>query len=76
MLSSHGILGNRKNLQSKELNNRIKKKMFINLAIIPSLYVISTGLHIVILTKPAKATSRSEKIISKLLRQLIYNEKL
>jgi uncharacterized membrane protein len=38
------ILGNSKNLQSKELDNRIKKKMFINLAIIPALYVISTGL--------------------------------
>jgi len=38
------IVGNRKNLQAKELDNRTKKKMFINLAIIPSLYVISTGL--------------------------------
>lgn len=38
------ILGNRKNLQAKDLDNRTRKKMFINLAIIPSLYVISTGL--------------------------------
>jgi len=38
------ILGNSKNLQSKELDNRIKKKMFINLAIIPALYIISMEL--------------------------------
>jgi uncharacterized membrane protein len=38
------ILANSKNLQSKELDNRMKKKMFINLAIIPALYIISTGL--------------------------------
>ena len=38
------ILGNRKNLQAKDLDNRTRKKMFINLAIIPSLYFISTGL--------------------------------
>ena len=38
------ILGNRKNLQAKDLDNRTRKKMFINLAIIPSLYVIFTGL--------------------------------
>jgi len=38
------ILGNRKNLQAKDLDNRTRKKMFINLAIVPSLYVISTGL--------------------------------
>jgi hypothetical protein len=38
------ILGNRKNLQAKDLDNRTRKKMFIDLAIIPSLYVISTGL--------------------------------
>jgi hypothetical protein len=37
------ILGTRKNLQAKDLDNRTRKKMFINLAIIPSLYVISTG---------------------------------
>jgi uncharacterized membrane protein len=38
------ILGNRKNLQAKDLDNRTRKKMFINLAIVPSLYVISTVL--------------------------------
>jgi uncharacterized membrane protein len=37
-------LGKNKNLQSKELENSIKKKMYIRLAIIPSLYVISIGL--------------------------------
>jgi uncharacterized membrane protein len=37
-------LGKNKNLQSKELENSIKKKMHIRLAIIPSLYVISIGL--------------------------------
>lgn len=37
-------LGKSKNLQSKELENSIKKKMHIRLAIIPSLYVISIGL--------------------------------
>jgi uncharacterized membrane protein len=37
-------LGKSKNLQSKELENRIKKKVYIRLAIIPSLYVISIGL--------------------------------
>jgi uncharacterized membrane protein len=37
-------LGKNKNLQSKELDNRIKKKVYIRLAIIPSLYVISIGL--------------------------------
>lgn len=37
-------LGKSKNLQSKELDNSIKKKMYIRLAIIPSLYVISIGL--------------------------------
>jgi uncharacterized membrane protein len=37
-------IGKRKNLQSKELDNSIKKKMYIRLAIIPSLYMISIGL--------------------------------
>lgn len=37
-------LGKSKNLQSKELENSIKKKMHIRLAIIPSIYVISIGL--------------------------------
>ena len=37
-------LGKNKNLQSKELDNHIKKKVYIRLAIIPSLYVISIGL--------------------------------
>jgi uncharacterized membrane protein len=37
-------LGKNKNLQSKELDNRIKKKVYIRLTIIPSLYVISIGL--------------------------------
>ena len=36
-------LGNRKNLQAKDLD-RPRKKMFINLAITPSLYFISAGL--------------------------------
>jgi uncharacterized membrane protein len=37
-------LGKSKNLQRKELENSIKKKGYIRLAIIPSLYVISVGL--------------------------------
>ena len=37
-------LGKHKNLQSKELDNSIKKKGYIELSIIPSLYVISIGL--------------------------------
>jgi uncharacterized membrane protein len=37
-------LGKNKNLQSKELENSIKKKVYIRQAIIPSLYVISIGL--------------------------------
>jgi uncharacterized membrane protein len=37
-------LGKNKNLQSKELDDRIKKKVYIRLTIIPSLYVISIGL--------------------------------
>jgi uncharacterized membrane protein len=36
-------LGKSKNLQSKELDSSINKKVYIRLAIIPSLYVISTG---------------------------------
>jgi uncharacterized membrane protein len=38
------LLGKNKDLQSKELDNSIKKKMYTRLAIIPSLYVISIGL--------------------------------
>jgi hypothetical protein len=38
------LLGKSKDLQSKQLDNSIKKKMYIRLAIIPSLYVISIGL--------------------------------
>jgi uncharacterized membrane protein len=37
-------LGKNKDLQSKELDTRIKKKVYIRLAIIPSLYLISIGL--------------------------------
>jgi uncharacterized membrane protein len=37
-------LGKNKNLQSKELDNSITKKVHIRLAVIPSLYVISIGL--------------------------------
>jgi uncharacterized membrane protein len=37
-------LGKSKNLQTKELENSIKKKGYIRLAIIPSLYIISIGL--------------------------------
>jgi uncharacterized membrane protein len=36
-------LGKSKNLQSKELDSSINKKVYIRLAIIPSLYVISIG---------------------------------
>jgi putative Mn2+ efflux pump MntP len=39
-------LGKNKDLQSKELDKSVKKKMYIRLAIIPSLYVISIGLSI------------------------------
>ena len=38
------LLGKNKNLQIKEIDNGTKKKMYIRLAIIPSLYVISIGL--------------------------------
>jgi hypothetical protein len=38
------FLGKSKNLQIKELDNSTKKKMYIRLAIVPSLYVISIGL--------------------------------
>jgi uncharacterized membrane protein len=38
------LLGKSKNLQTKELNNIVKKRMYIRLAIIPSLYIISIGL--------------------------------
>jgi uncharacterized membrane protein len=38
------LLGKNKDLQSKELDNSIKKKTYTRLAIIPSLYVISIGL--------------------------------
>lgn len=39
-------LGKNKDLQSKELDKGVKKKMYIRLAIIPALYVISIGLSI------------------------------
>lgn len=39
-------LGKNKDLQSKELDKSVMKKMYIRLAIIPSLYVISIGLSI------------------------------
>ena len=38
------LLGKNKNLQIKEIDNGTMKKMYIRLAIIPSLYVISIGL--------------------------------
>jgi uncharacterized membrane protein len=38
------LLGKNKNLQSKELDNNTKKRMYIRLGIIPSLYIISIGL--------------------------------
>jgi hypothetical protein len=38
------LLGKNKNLQIKELDNSTKKRMYIRLAIIPSLYIISIGL--------------------------------
>ena len=38
------ILGKSKNLQVKELDNNTKNRMFMRLAIIPSLYIISIGL--------------------------------
>lgn len=38
------LLGKSKNLQIKELDNSTKKRMYIRLAIIPSLYIISIGL--------------------------------
>ena len=37
-------LGKNKDLQSKELDNSTKKKTYIRLAIIPSLYIISIGI--------------------------------
>ena len=40
-------LGKNENLQSKELDDVIKKKMYIRLSIIPSLYVISIGLSFI-----------------------------
>lgn len=40
-------LGKNKNLQSKELDNNMKKKMYIRLSVIPSLYVISIGLSFI-----------------------------
>lgn len=40
-------LGKNKNLQSKELDTGTKKKMYIRLSIIPSLYVISIGLSFI-----------------------------
>jgi uncharacterized membrane protein len=38
------LLGKNKDMQSKDLDDGIKKKMYIRLAIIPSLYFISIGL--------------------------------
>ena len=38
------LLGKNKNVQIKELDNGPKKRMYIRLAIIPSLYIISIGL--------------------------------
>jgi hypothetical protein len=38
------LLGKNKNLQIKELDNNLKKQMYVRLAIIPSLYIISIGL--------------------------------
>jgi uncharacterized membrane protein len=38
------LLGRSKNLQTKELDNSTKNKMYIRLSIIPSLYVISIGI--------------------------------
>ena len=40
-------LAKSKNLQSKELDINMKKKMYIRLSIIPSLYVISIGLSFI-----------------------------
>lgn len=40
-------LGKSKNLQRKEIDNSIRKKMYIRLTIIPSLYVISIGLSFI-----------------------------
>ncbi len=40
-------LGKSKNLQRKEIDNSIRKKMYIRLTIIPSLYVISIGLSLI-----------------------------
>jgi hypothetical protein len=40
-------LGKNKNLQSKELETGLKKKMYMRLSIIPTLYVISIGLSLV-----------------------------
>jgi len=40
-------LGKSKNLQRKEIYNSIRKKMYIRLTIIPSLYVISIGLSFI-----------------------------
>jgi uncharacterized membrane protein len=40
-------LGKNKDLQSKELDNYAKKKTYLRLAIIPSLYVISIGLSFI-----------------------------
>jgi uncharacterized membrane protein len=40
-------LGKNKNLQSKELDAGTRKKMYIDMSIIPSLYVISIGLSFI-----------------------------
>lgn len=41
------LLGKNKDMQSKELDNSTKKKMYIRLVIIPSLYIISIGLSFI-----------------------------
>jgi uncharacterized membrane protein len=38
------LLGKSKNLQNKELDDSTKKRMYMRLAIIPSLYIVSIGL--------------------------------
>jgi hypothetical protein len=50
LLSLWWLLGKSKNLQIKELGNSTKKRMYIRLAVIPSLYIISMGLSFLTLT--------------------------
>jgi uncharacterized membrane protein len=57
-------LGKNKNLQSKELDDRIKKKVYIRLTIIPSLYVISAVIFPVIMIP-------SLVLVAKVLRQTL-----